>query len=82
MQEWYLGWEKVSSVQECPHKERGSTCLYVYYLVCVSKPHLLPRPGGGGGSYVSCDGREGSGSVQPIQQGQREIQGAEWQRRR
>ena len=28
MQEWYLGWEKVSevsSVQECPHRERGST---------------------------------------------------------
>ena len=32
MQEWYLGWEKVSYlercpyiVQECPHRESGST---------------------------------------------------------
>ena len=35
MQEWYLGWGKgvfreVSSVQECPHRERGSTSLCIY----------------------------------------------------
>ena len=25
MQEWYLGWEKVSCLERCPHRERGST---------------------------------------------------------
>ena len=37
MQEWYLVWEgvlfrEVSSVQECPHRERGSTVLLCIYL--------------------------------------------------
>ena len=47
MQEWYLGWEKVSSVQVCPHRERGSiyhtdmdsmyicVCVYIKLKVCV-----------------------------------------------
>ena len=39
MQEWYLGWEKVSclesvsSVQECPHRERERE-VPLYPLVC------------------------------------------------
>ena len=33
MQEWYLGWEKVSCLERCPQfrsvRERGSTVLYM-----------------------------------------------------
>ena len=36
MQEWYLGWEKVSCLERCPHfrsvlieRERGSTVVHV-----------------------------------------------------
>ena len=28
MQEWYLGWEKVSSIQECPYREW-------FYILCT-----------------------------------------------
>ena len=51
MQEWYLGWEKVvlvrevSSVRECPHRERGSTLYFLKKLrmikMCTGQ---LPRP--------------------------------------
>ena len=45
MQEWYLGWEKVlfrevSSVQECPHRERGFTVHYALTNTQQICPHF------------------------------------------
>ena len=48
MQERYLGWEKVSclevsSVQECPHRERGSTVVHtvcIYHSVIVQQYYM------------------------------------------
>ena len=35
MQEWYLGWEKVSCLERCPHRERGSTVSIAIITIAI-----------------------------------------------